>query len=94
MKAFTKPPEAATDNAPLSTAERSELHRQGAKSAARGESPAANPLREPRNRPPATGESSDMWSQRSDAWEEGHKAQSASRQPAPHTDDRSSPPTR
>ena len=59
----------------LSSAERAELWRQGAKAAARGESADTNPLSEPRNKPPATGESDDKWLQRSDAWEQGHDAQ-------------------
>ena len=59
----------------MSSAERAELWRQGAKAAARGESADTNPLSEPRNRPPATGESDDKWLQRSDAWEQGHDAQ-------------------
>jgi len=64
----------------LSSAERSELQRQGAKAAARGEPAAANPLQEATNKPSATGESSRKWSQRSDAWDEGHEAQSRTRQ--------------
>jgi hypothetical protein len=71
------PPEAA-----LSSAERSELQRQGAKAAARGEANDANPLSQPRNQPPATGESADRWLQRSDAWERGHETQSRNRQRA------------
>ena len=55
--------------------ERAELWRQGAKAAARGERTDANPLSEPRNKPPATGESADKWFERSDAWEQGHDAQ-------------------
>ena len=61
----------------LPSAERAELWRQGAKAAARGEATATNPLSEPRNKPPVTGESADKWLQRSDAWEQGHDAQSA-----------------
>ena len=68
------------EDTPLSNAERSELQRQGAKAAARGEAAAVNPLRETRNKPPATGESPGQWSERSDAWEQGHKAQSVTRQ--------------
>ena len=66
----------------LSDAERAELQRQGAKSAARGEPTDANPLSQPRNQPPATGESADKWAQRNDAWESGHEAQSATQQDA------------
>lgn len=61
----------------LSSAERAELQRQGAKAAARGEPSDTNPLSQPRNRPLATGESTDKWLQRSDAWEQGHEAQSS-----------------
>jgi len=63
----------------LSSAERSELQRQGAKAAARGEPATANPLQEATNKPSATGESAREWSQRSDAWDEGHEAQSKTR---------------
>ncbi|MEF7615896.1 CrpP-related protein [Aquincola sp. MAHUQ-54] len=63
----------------LSNAERSELERQGAKAAARGEPHDANPLSQPRNKPPATGESAERWSQRSEAWEHGHVVQSGAR---------------
>lgn len=66
----------------LDSAERSELQRQGAKAAARGESPDANPLSQPRNQPPATGESDARWLQRSDAWEQGHEAQSVAKRNA------------
>lgn len=59
----------------LSSAERAELWRQGAKAAARGERTDTNPLSKPRNKPPATGESAHKWLQRSDAWEQGHDAQ-------------------
>lgn len=64
----------------LSRAERAELQRQGAKAAARGETAGTNPLGHARNKPPATGESVDKWLQRHDAWEQGHEAQSISRQ--------------
>ncbi|MDR7335647.1 CrpP-related protein [Roseateles asaccharophilus] len=60
----------------LSSPERSELLRQGAKAAARGEDKDSNPLSQPRNRPPATGESAAHWLQRSDAWTLGHETQS------------------
>lgn len=83
MSRSAKPPR-ATGTAPapeprLSDAERGELQRQGAKAAARGEPAGANPLGQPRNQPPATGESADRWAQRNDAWEKGHEAQSATR---------------
>ena len=72
-----RPPTEATPapESQMSSAERAELWRQGAKAAARGEATDTNPLSEPRNRPPATGESADKWLQRSDAWEQGHDAQ-------------------
>lgn len=60
----------------LASAERSELQRQGAKAAARGEPTDTNPLRELRNKPSATGESPARWRQRSEAWAQGHVAQS------------------
>jgi hypothetical protein len=66
----------------LSNAERAELQRQGAKAAARGEPIDTNPLGRPCNKPSATGESADAWSQRRDAWEQGHEAQSADRRDA------------
>lgn len=59
----------------LASGERSELQRQGAKAAARGEPPETNPLSEMRNKPSATGESAARWLQRSDAWAQGHVAQ-------------------
>ena len=75
----------------LSDAERAELQRQGAKAAARGETSDTNPLSQPRNRPSATGESADTWLQRSDAWKQGHAAQSSAqenaKQPASREDD-------
>ena len=68
-------PEGGSDN-PLPTGERAELHRQGAKAAARGESVAGNPLHRPENSPEATGESAQTWWQRIKAWQRGHEAQS------------------
>ena len=65
-----------TADAGLPGAERSELQRQGAKAAARGEAADVNPLAQPRNRPPATGESLARWWQRFQAWEQGHRLQS------------------
>jgi len=80
----------AAPKAPLSGAERAELQRQGAKAAARGEPNDSNPFSQARNKPPATGDSADRWSQRNDAWEEGHEAQSTARRdaepPAPQRD--------
>ena len=84
MNDTARPPrdEAPAPPPGLSSAERAELQRQGAKSAARGELPDRNPLHERRNQPPATGESAESWSQRSDAWDQGHEAQSATRREA------------
>lgn len=82
MKRKTRPPRAA-DGVPaprLSRAERAELHRQGAKAAARGEASRANPLDQPHNQPPATGESADRWQQRREAWDAGHEDQAAAGQ--------------
>ena len=84
MNRTAKPPPPAPDppGPRLSRAERAELQRQGAKSAARGEATDCNPLSEPRNKPPATGESADRWLQRSDAWDQGHEAQTATQRNA------------
>ena len=60
---------------PLPSRERAELARQGAKAAARGDPPAANPMRQPQNATAATGEPLENWQQRHDAWQEGHKLQ-------------------
>lgn len=67
----------------MSYSERAEIQRQGAKAAARGESAGINPLQQQRNRPSATGESPDVWRQRSAAWEQGHRAQTAARRKVP-----------
>jgi hypothetical protein len=75
------PPQPPQPEPALPEAERAELQRQGAKSAARGEPLEANPLHQPRNRPPSTGESAEVWSQRSDAWQQGHEAQIRSARP-------------
>ena len=87
-----RPAEPASAPEPvLTSAERAELQRQGAKAAARGEPSDTNPLSQPRNHPSATGESTDKWLQRSDAWEQGHEAQSSvqqeAEQPAPQKND-------
>jgi hypothetical protein len=88
-KQFAEP--ASAPEPPLSSPERAELQRQGAKAAARGEPSDTNPLSQPRNQPSATGESADKWLQRSDAWEKGHEAQSSAQQdaeqPAPGKND-------
>jgi hypothetical protein len=59
--------------------EKAELQRQGAKSAARGETPAANPLNRAENRPWHTGESIVRWGERHAAWLRGHRAQACLR---------------
>lgn len=58
-----------------SSAEHSELQRQGAKAAARGDASASNPMLDSINKPGITGESEQVWSHRRDAWERGHLAQ-------------------
>ncbi|SEL17194.1 hypothetical protein SAMN05216359_10619 [Roseateles sp. YR242] len=64
-----------TDPTGLAVAERVELQRQGAKAAARGGESSENPMDEPRNMPATTGESAALWSERKDAWQSGHEAQ-------------------
>lgn len=56
-------------------AEYAELERQGAKAAVRGEASGSNPMCAPINRPDATGESLQRWSDRRDAWEHGYRSQ-------------------
>lgn len=58
--------------APKVSPEHAELQRQGAKAAARGESPEANPIFEPVNQPHTAGEGESDWSGRRDAWQRGH----------------------
>lgn len=60
----------------LSQPERVELHRQGAKAAARGDDAASNPMNDPANLPQSTGETPETWRQREQAWQHGHEAQS------------------
>lgn len=55
--------------------ELAELHRQGAKAAARGEPSGVNPMDAPANRPEATGESASVWQLRRDAWHSAHQLQ-------------------
>lgn len=62
----------------LPVTETAELHRQGAKSAARGESQSANPLEWPQNCPSSTGESMRRWGERHAAWLRGYRSQSRS----------------
>jgi hypothetical protein len=73
----TAAPQGATAPAPtaLPSHERAELHRQGAKAAARGEDQKANPMERPGNIPQNTGEAQQTWSERRDAWRAGHEAQ-------------------
>jgi hypothetical protein len=75
---------------PRSDQELAELRRQGAKAAARGDSAKVNPMNRPQNRPAATGESEEVWADRSDAWQEGHKTQRRSDR-APAADSKSGP---
>jgi hypothetical protein len=74
-KARQGEPRAQAD--PLPQTERAELQRQGAKAAARGENASSNPMHEPVNMPKATGESTETWQQRREAWQKGHDAQSS-----------------
>lgn len=55
--------------------ERSELQRQGAKAAARGEQAETNPMHEVCNRPESTGETRQTWMGRCTAWDEGFEHQ-------------------
>ena len=76
-------PAAAPRDPSLAEPERAELHRQGAKAAARGESAATNPIGRNENAPLETGESVPTWQARSDAWQQGHDSQrKAQRAPA------------
>lgn len=88
MKRSTKPhPEkrqGSDDARGLPTAERAELQRQGAKAAARGDGSSGNPMDEASNLPTNTGECSDVWKERKDAWQSGHEAQTK-------TDDKTTP---
>lgn len=61
-------------------AEQAELERQGAKAAARGDDARSNPLLRNANLPPQTGESTQEWASRRDAWKAGYEWQ---RQNAP-----------
>jgi hypothetical protein len=60
----------------LGDAQRAELHRQGAKAAARGDDRKSNPLSNDENAPKHTGETQGCWVERRDAWDQGHDAQS------------------
>jgi hypothetical protein len=83
-KQLSPPPGESEPQLPVR--ERAELQRQGAKAAARGDKAASNPLQQPENRPPATGESTDSWQARQEAWQQGHDAQTASRRRGPPAD--------
>jgi hypothetical protein len=78
----TRSQESSTEQLPpddagmLADAERAELQRQGAKAAARGDKSSANPMHQPPNMPTATGESTDIWQQRQEAWQRGHDVES------------------
>jgi hypothetical protein len=50
----------------------------GPKAAVRGEASGSNPMCAPINRPDATGESLQRWSDRRDAWEHGYRSQQSS----------------
>ena len=65
--------------------EHAELQRQGAKAAARGEMPAANPMLNTINQAVATGESEQVWSGRRDAWERGHASQRSAADAPPNS---------
>jgi hypothetical protein len=65
----------------LSQPERVELHRQGAKAAARGDEASSNPMNDAVNQPQATGEPAETWRQREQAWNRGHEAQSRTAPP-------------
>jgi hypothetical protein len=67
---------------PLGNAQRAELHRQGAKAAARGDDRKSNPFGNDENAPEHTGESHEDWAERREAWDQGHDVQSGT--PSPH----------
>lgn len=64
----TKPPA-------VGIGEHAELHRQGAKAAARGDARTTNPMLDAVNQPYATGESTNVWTERRDSWDHGHTSQ-------------------
>lgn len=65
------------------SAESAELHRQGAKAAARGDAAEANPMLSSPNLPEATGEPAGLWTQRRDAWQQGFDLQRVTVDPRP-----------
>jgi len=71
----------------LPSSERAELQRQGAKAAARGDDATSNPMHDTPNMPAATGESTDLWREREEAWQQGHNAQSSVLDRSPEADD-------
>jgi hypothetical protein len=88
-------PVSPDDPAVLPQPERAELQRQGAKAAARGDKASSNPMNEPPNLPAATGESTDTWQQRQEAWQHGHETQSETSDPtAPAPASRETRPAR
>lgn len=75
VKKRPPPPASIPRGAPLPPQEQTELHRQGAKAAVRGDEATTNPMDQARNAPASTGESPQTWSQRRDAWQAGYEAQ-------------------
>lgn len=73
----------------LRPGEQAELHRQGAKAAARGDAPATNPMLYHVNQPGRTGESQQLWACRFDAWRQGYELQRPGRgaPPSARTDE-------
>lgn len=61
----------------LPQGEKAELARQGAKAAARGDDRMTNPISRQVNSPAATGESTDSWKERREAWNAGHDHQTS-----------------
>lgn len=75
--AAPSPDTASAPPAQAPDGEQAELHRQGAKAAARGEPRESNPMLDSINQPHATGEGHRVWASRRDAWERGRVAQQA-----------------
>lgn len=67
----------------VSAGEKAELARQGAKAAARGDGRMTNPISRQVNLPAATGESTDSWKERREAWNAGHDHQTSQAPAAP-----------
>jgi hypothetical protein len=81
MQCPSRYPDATPPTAEPQAAERFELHRQGAKAAARGDMAHVNPMLHAMNRPRATGESQRHWQQRMQAWLHGFEQQQQRRPP-------------